>query len=495
MNVFGFNITRKGDEEKDIPSVVTPINDDGALVVDHSVAAGGLFTYGVDMEGVIKNENELIRRYREIAIYPEVDFAIEDICNETIVADQDEKIVSLNLDDLKISDSIKTKFEDCFQEVLDLLDFNKIGHDIFRQWYVDGRMYYHIMFGENTKNGIGELRLVDPQKIKKIKNIKREKLPTGVEIIKEIEEYYIYNDRGISESSVQGIKLTLDSIVYVPSGLMDTSSGISIGFLQKAVKPTNQLKMMEDALVIYRLSRAPERRIFYIDVGSMPKIKAEQYVQDMMNKFRNKLVYDAKTGEVGDGKKHLSMMEDFWMPRRDGGKGTEITTLSGAQNLGQIEDVQFFLNKLYRSLNVPIGRLQPEQGFSLGRSNEISRDEIRFSKFIDRLRLKFSNLFLDVLRVQLIAKGIISSEDWTDIKQKIKFDFGRDNHFTELKETEILNNRFQTILQMQPFIGTFMSRKTIMKKVLRMTDQELEDEKKQMKEEEKEFPPIPPEEQ
>lgn len=489
FNVFGFEIKKKSNEETEIPSVVTPINDDGALIVDQSITAGGLFTYGVDMEGIVKNENELIRRYREIAVYPEVDFAIEDICNEAIVGDQDQKIVTLNLEDLKVSDPTKKKITDNFEIILGLLDFNKIGHDIFRQWYVDGRLYYHIMFDKNTKAGIGELRLVDPQKIKKIKNIKREKLSNGVEIIKEIEEYYIYNDRGITDAAIQGIKLTMDSVVHVNSGLMDTSSGISIGFLQKAVKPTNQLKMMEDALVIYRLSRAPERRVFYIDVGSMPKMKAEQYVQDMMNKFRNKLVYDAKTGEVGDGKRHLGMMEDFWMPRRDGGKGTEITTLAGGQNLGQIDDVQFFLDKLYRSLNVPIGRLNPEQGFSLGRSNEISRDEIRFSKFIDRLRLKFSNLFLDILRVQLISTGVISSDEWEDIKQKIKFDFGRDNHFTELKETEILNNRLQSLAQIQPFIGSFMSRQTVMRKILRMTDDEIKEELILIEKENQENPP------
>lgn len=488
LQLFGFEIKKKSNEETEIPSVVTPINDDGALIVDQSITAGGLFTYGVDMEGIVKNENELIRRYREIAVYPEVDFAIEDICNEAIVGDQDQKIVTLNLEDLKVSDPTKKKITDNFEIILGLLDFNKIGHDIFRQWYVDGRLYYHMMFDKNTKAGIGELRLVDPQKIKKIKNIKREKLSNGVEIIKEIEEYYIYNDRGITDAAIQGIKLTMDSVVHVNSGLMDTSSGISIGFLQKAVKPTNQLKMMEDALVIYRLSRAPERRVFYIDVGSMPKMKAEQYVQDMMNKFRNKLVYDAKTGEVGDGKRHLGMMEDFWMPRRDGGKGTEITTLAGGQNLGQIDDVQFFLDKLYRSLNVPIGRLNPEQGFSLGRSNEISRDEIRFSKFIDRLRLKFSNLFLDILRVQLISTGVIRSDEWEDIKQKIKFDFGRDNHFTELKETEILNNRLQSLAQVQPFIGSFMSRQTVMRKILRMTDDEIKEELILIKKENQENP-------
>lgn len=493
FDVFGFTIKRKNNETQEkeqIPSPVSPINDDGSIVVDTSVNAGGLYTYGIDMEGVVKNENEIVRRYREIAVYPEVDFAINDICDEAIVSDQEEKIVSLNLDELKISDSIKKKFEDSFDEVLSLLDFNQLGHDIFRQWYVDGKIFYHILFKDNNiKNGIDEVRLIDPNKIKKVKKINRERQKNGVEIIKSIEEYYIYNDRGIHEGNLQGIKLTLDSVVYVPSGLLDASSGLTIGFLQKAVKPTNQLKMMEDALVIYRMSRAPERRIFYIDVGSMPKIKAEQYVQDMMNKFRNKLVYDAQTGEMGDGKRHLSMMEDFWMPRRDNGKGTEITTLAGGQNLGQIEDVQFFLNKLYRSLNVPITRLQPEAGFSLGRSNEVSRDEIRFSKFIDRLRSKFSNLFLDLLKIQLIAKGVIKEEEWKDIKQKIKFDFSRDNHFTELKEAEILVNRLNALNTVAPYIGTYFSKKWAQKKVLRLTDQEIDEMQKEM---DAEPPPTPP---
>lgn len=486
FNVFGYEIKRRKHEEKDFPTVVTPINDDGALVVDQSVNAGGLYTYGVDMDGVVKNDNELIRRYREISIFPEVDFAIEDICNEAIVGDQDEKIVTLNLSELKISDSLKAKFEENFEEILGLLDFNKLGHDIFRQWYVDGRLYYHVMFGDVTTNGLVELRLVDPQKIKKIKNIIRERQQNGVEVIKKIEEYYVYNDRGITEASVQGIKMTLDSIVYVSSGRLDASSGLQIGYLQKAIKPTNQLKMMEDSLVIYRLARAPERRIFYIDVGTMPKIKAEQYVKDIMEKFRNKMTYDAKTGEISNGKNFMSVLDDFWMPRREGGKGTEITTLGGGATLGQIDDIIFFRDKLYRSLNVPVGRLNPDQGFNLGRTSEISRDEIRFSKFIDRLRLKFSNLFLDILRIQLISKHILTEEEWKAIKQKIKFDYGRDNYFTELKEAEILNNRYQSLAQIQPFIGEFISKKTVMKNVLRMSDEEIAEEKKQLELEAKE---------
>lgn len=926
MDFFGFEFKKKAKDDQPLPSVVSPPTADGSIVVDSPynglANAGGYFSYGVDLEGVVKNDNELIRRYREISLFPEVDFAINDICNEAIVSDQEEKIVSLNLDELKTSDQIKKKMSDCFDEVLSLLDFNNVGAERFRQWYVDGKIYYHIMFKDNSpRNGISEIRLIDPLKIKKIKNIKREKLPTGVEVIKGIEEYYIYNDKGIHESSMNGIKLTLDSVVEVTSGLIDGASGSILSYLQKTIKPANQLKMMEDALVIYRMSRAPERRIFYIDVGSMPKIKAEQYVEDMMKKFRNKLVYDAKTGELTDSKKHLclamdtkvplldgrtltlseiekeykdkelwayscdpmtgkftpglitwagvsnpnakvmritldngetitctpehrfpvwnkglvaaselavgesmipyyertatigrkgeegkistkgkdyhqifsndkqkwvythrevsewkdsngienefifkeeyaaqglyvvhhkdinrfnnspdnltrmnskdhiawhrssgsksgkvggkkcyemgtgvhnkshpdyfawhqkagriggrissdigvsqqsyaygreifaefmkdesynswfrnqqrkgwtiekrniasqhavrnnlskrgndvqkeqwkteerkskfknmylteysesmfsivdlsakqklsaekvskllttpelitefkelnkdkcisnkqksyeefnrsdvdritkqfsnfksyqelkesivyrnhkiskieyleermdtgcltidgneiyhnhhtfalaagiytenSMMEDFWMPRRDSGKGTEITTLPGGQNLGQIDDIQYFLNKLYRSLNVPITRLQPETGFTIGRSNEISREEVRFSKFIDKLRSKFSNLFLDILKIQLITKGIVDVNDWKDISQKIKFDYSRDNFFTELKETEILNNRLQALTQVDPYIGKYFSRKTVLKKILRMTDEEI----------------------
>jgi hypothetical protein len=473
FQVFGFELKRK--EEKQLPSVVTPSNEDGAIVIDHSVSAGGLFSYGVDMEGVVKTENELVRRYREISFFPEVDFAIEDICNEAVVIDQEGATISLQLDELKLSEPIKKKFNEAFEEVLALLDFNNRGHDIFRQWYVDGRIFYHLMFRDkDIKKGIEEVRLIDPQKIKKIKKIERERTDKGVEVVKRIDEYFIYNDRGIHEGNLQGIKLTNDSVVHVTSGLLDPSTNSTIGYLQKAVKPTNQLKMIEDAVVIYRLSRAPERRIFYIDVGSMPKIKAEQYVQDMMNKFKNKLVYDAKTGELADSKKHISMMEDFWMPRRDGGKGTEITTLPGAQNLGQLEDVDYFLNKLYRSLNVPISRLKSDTGFSLGRTNEISRDEVRFSKFIDRVRSKFSQLFVDILKIQLIAKGVIKEEEWEDIKQKIKFVYAKDNHFAELKETEIIANRIQNLAQADMLVGRYISKKWVQKKILRLTDEEID---------------------
>lgn len=486
MDIFGFELKRKKDD-KQIPSVVSPKIEDGSLIIDTSVSAGGHFSYGVDLEGVVKNENELVRRYREISIFPEVDSAIEDIVNEAIVSNDDEKIVQLQLDDLKVSDGIKKKITDSFEEILNLMDFNNKGHDIFRQWYVDGKMFYHLMFKDNDiKKGITEVRLIEPQKIKKIKKIHRERNSGGVEIVKKIEEFYIYNDKGISEGNLQGTRLTKDSVIMCTSGLVDGSSGNVLGHLHKAIKPTNQLKMLEDAVVIYRLSRAPERRIFYIDVGSMSKVKAEQYVADMMNKFKNKLVYDAKTGELADTKKHLSMMEDFWMPRRDGGKGTEITTLPSGQNLGELADIEYFLNKLYRSLNVPVSRMKSDTGFSLGRSNEISRDEIKFSKFISRVRSKFSGLFLDMLKIQLIAKGIVDETNWEEIRQFIRFDFNKDNHFAELKDTDILNNRLAVLAQVDPLVGKYFSKKWVQKKVLRMTDEDIKEIDKEIKEEEPE---------
>jgi hypothetical protein len=428
----------------------------------------------MELETRIKSENDLIRRYREVAQYADCDSAIEDIINEAIVAEEDKSPVDLNLDGLKVSSGMKTKIIDEFKRVLTLLNFDEKGHDLFRSWYVDGRVYFHILVDEsNPKNGIVELRPIDPRKIRKIKNITKEKNDRGVEIVKNIDEYYLYNDKGITETTVTGVKLPLDSVVYVSSGVVDANTGMALGYLHKAIKLVNQLKMMEDALVIYRISRAPERRIFYVDVGNLPKIKAEQYVNDLMNKFRNKIVYDASTGEVRDDRKHMSMMEDFWMPRREGGKGTEITTLPGGQTLGQIEDIEFFQQKLLQALNVPIGRLKGESGFSLGRASEITRDEIKFNKFVQRIRKKFSGLFLDTLRVQLILKGIINPEDWDDVKNSIRFKFQRDNYFAELKENEILQGRLNTLQSIDPYVGKYYSAEWVKKNVLQMTDEEI----------------------
>jgi len=475
MDIFGFEIKKK-QPKRPGGDVVTPSVDDGSTLVTSLGGAAAYYGMTVDLEGVIKNENDLIRRYREVSQYGDCDNAVEDIVNEAIVANSDESPVEIVLDDIKVSESIKNKIRDEHENILKLYKFNSKGHDIFRSWYVDGRLYYHILLDEtNIANGIQELRYVDPRKIRRIKNIKKGKNDKGIDVVKAIEEYYIYNDKGINENTSQGVKLSLDSVIYCPSGLVDQNSGSMLGHLHKAIKPVNQLKMIEDALVIYRVSRAPERRIFYIDVGNLPKLKAEQYVNDIMNKYRNKVVYDAATGEVRDDRKHLSMMEDFWMPRREGGKGTEITTLSGGQNLGQIEDIQYFQNKLYQSLNVPVSRMKPDQNFSLGRTNEITRDEIKFNKFIERLRRKFSVLLAEALRVQLIAKNIINPEEWPELIQDIRYDFQEDNHFAELKESEIINNRIEILNRIQPYVGLYYSINYVRRHILKQSDDDIKD--------------------
>ena len=470
MQLFGFEI-RKKDIQKEQGSVVSPTSEDGSTVVASASAYYGMV---MDIEGIVKNENDLIRRYREVAQYADTDAAIEDIVNEAIISEDGS--IKLDLDKVKLSDAIKKKMQDEFQNVLHLLRFSDRGHDIFRSWYIDGRVYYHIILDENNpKAGIAELRYVDPRKIRRIKNIEKSKNAKGVEINKVVDEYYLYNDKGITEQTTQGVKLTLDSVIHAPSGLVDANTGMMLSNLHKAIKPVNQLKMIEDAVVIYRISRAPERRVFYIDVGNLPKLKAEQYVNDIMNKFRNKVVYDATTGEVRDDRKHLSMMEDFWMPRREGGKGTEITTLPGGQNLGDIQDIQYFQQKLYQALNVPLSRLQQQQGFSLGRSTEITRDEIKFSKFIARLRKRFNALFYEALRVQLIAKNIIRPEEWDDLRKAMTFVYDLDNHFTELKDNEILMQRIQMLQQMEQYVGKYYSASWVKKNVLQLTDDEIKE--------------------
>jgi hypothetical protein len=471
--LFGFEISRK--KAKELPSVVAPIADDGSTVTS-SVNAGAYYSLVVDLEGIVKNENDLIRRYREVAQYPDCDTAIDDIVNEAIVVEEDSEAVKLVTDDVNVSDNIKKKIREEFDEVLNLLRFNEKGHDIFRQWYIDGRLNYHILIDEkNPRNGIQELRPIDPRKIRRIKNVKKEKNPKGVEVVVSVDEYYIYNDKGITEQTTQGVRLTLDSVLYCGSGMVDLNTGMMLSYLHKAIKPVNQLKMIEDAVVIYRISRAPERRIFYVDVGNLPKVKAEQYVNDLMNRYKNKIVYDANTGEVRDDRKHLSMLEDFWMPRREGGKGTEITTLPGGQNLGDIQDIQYFQTKLYQALNVPTSRLQSDTGFTLGRSTEISRDELKFQKYIARLRKKFSGLFNDALKIQLIAKGVINEVDWDLIKKDIRYDFMKDNAFAELKDSELLTQRLQALQMIEPYIGKFYSVDWVKKNVLRMSEEQIED--------------------
>lgn len=472
MQFFGFEIKRK--KEDQLQSVVNPTVEDGSTLV---ASSAGYYAQTLNMDTVIQSDTDLIKKYREIAGFVEVDRAVEDIINEAIILDTNEKAVQLNLDDLKVSDNVKKKFREEFDNVLGLLGFHVKGHDIFRTWYVDGRIHYQVLLDpENVQNGIKELRFVDALKIRKVKEVIKERdRSTGTDIIKKTQEYYIYNEKGIISSTQQGVRLSPDSVVACTSGIVDLGKNMVLSHLHKAIKPTNQLKMLEDSIVIYRVSRAPERRIFYIDVGNLPKIKAEQYIRDIMNKYRNKLVYDASTGEIKDDRKHMSMLEDFWMPRREGGKGTEITTLQAGQNLGQMDDVEYFKKKLYQALNVPMTRMSDDGGggFNLGKSSEISRDEVKFSKFIDRLRIRFSQLFLNIMRVQLVVKGIIREEEWEELAAKIRFDYNKDNYYEELKENEIINGRVAMLTQMDPFVGKYYSREYIQAKILRLNEEEM----------------------
>ena len=472
--LFGFSITRKGAQDSgDTFTVPTP--DDGSI----EVAGGGFFSSVLDTDGRERTELDLIRRYRDIAQQPECDSAVEDIVNESITSDEFSQSVMVTLDRLPYPEKIKRLIRKEFDSVLSLLEFEQKGHDIFRRWYVDGRIFFHkVIDPKNPKKGVTSLRYIDATKIRKVREVKKEKdQATGVDKIKKIEEYYIYNEKGLHSAGYggaqQGIRIADDAITYCPSGVIDQNSGKVLSYLHKAIKPVNQLRMIEDALVIYRISRAPERRIFYIDVGNLPKIKAEQYLKDVLNRYRNKLVYDASTGEIRDDRNHMSMLEDFWLPRREGGRGTEITTLPGGSNLGEIDDIQYFQKKLYRSLNVPISRLESESSFSLGRSTDITRDELKFTKFIQKLRKKFVHLFTDVLKTQLLLKGVISLEDWDIMKEHIQYDFLKDGHFAELKEAELLNDRISTLQNIESYIGTFFSKEYVLKHVLRMNDAEI----------------------
>lgn len=501
MELFGFEISRKQEEKEQAvkQSFVAPDRDDGATVV----AEGGYYGQYVDIEGTkARDDVDLIKKYREAAFYPECDAAITDIVNEAIVTDDEKQPVDICTDDLPYNDKIKKLIKDEFDNVIKLLNFNSLSHDIFRKWYVDGRIYYHVIIDEkNPKAGIVELRPVDAIKLRKVRQVLEDKDPrTGAKLVKGFNEFYIYQDTIIgsgagtggtgSSRSTQGLKIAKDSIIYVPSGLIDSTSKKMVSYLFKALKPVNQLRMMEDSLVIYRMARAPERRIFYIDVGNLPKGKAEAYLRDIMARYKNKIVYDASTGEIRDDRKHMAMLEDFWLPRREGGKGTEISTLPGGENLGQIEDIIYFQKKLYRSLNVPMSRMETETGFSLGRSNEISRDELKFSKFVQRLRRKFSDLFLQVLRTQLLLKGVISREDWEQMKENIKVDFRKDNYFSELKEAEMLRERMQTLQLIDPFVGRYYSAMWVRKNILQQSDEEIEEINAEM---EAEAPPPMPE--
>jgi len=490
--LFGFSIE---DTEPLSPGAVSPIppnNEDGS---DH-YASSGFFGSYVDLEGVYKTEFELIKRYREMALHPEVDSAIEDIVNEAVVSDSNDSPVEIELSNLNASDGIKTKIRKEFKYILDLLDFDKKAHEIYRNWYVDGRIYYHkIIDLKNPQEGIQELRYIDAMKMRYVRQEKKKPGDKAIQIrqlnnlqrdnpldysFPELEEYFIYNPKvqfptaNPSQSGQgKGIKMTKDSVVYCTSGLVDRNKGNTLSYLHKAIKSLNQLRMIEDSLVIYRLSRAPERRIFYIDVGNLPKVKAEQYLRDVMMRYRNKLVYNADTGEIRDDKKYMAMLEDFWLPRREGGRGTEISTLPGGQNLGEITDIEYFKKKLYRSLNVPPSRMDGEGGFNLGRSSEILRDELKFTKFVGRLRKRFSNMFNDMLKTQLILKNIITPEDWERMSEHIQYDFLYDNHFSELKETELMNERLALLQTAEPYVGKYFSQDYVRRQILRQTDMEI----------------------
>ena len=488
--LFGFSI----DSDQKPPSVMSPVpqtNEDG---VDHYIASGFYGQY-VDIEGVYRTEHDLIKRYREMALHPECDGAIEDVVNEAIVSDLYDSPVEIELSNLNASDGLKKKIREEFKYLKEILDFDRKAHEIFRNWYVDGRVYYlKVIDVKNPQAGIQDLRYIDPMKIKYVRQEKKKdprmdiripgiisKTQADVGLEPQIEEYFVYTPKSsLGKGSFAGgngkkdsVKIAKDSVVYCSSGLVDRNKGTVLSYLHKAIKSLNQLRMIEDSLVIYRLSRAPERRIFYIDVGNLPKVKAEQYLKEVMSRYRNKLAYDANTGEVRDDRKFMSMMEDFWLPRREGGRGTEITTLPGGQNLGELSDIEYFQKKLYRSLGVPVSRIAADGGFNLGRSSEILRDELKFAKFVGRLRKRFSQMFNDMLRTQLILKNVVTPEDWEVMADHIQYDFLYDNQFAELKESEMLQGRLSNLATIEPYIGKYYSTEYVRKKVLRQTDSEI----------------------
>ena len=472
--LFGFKIERIKQPTSDPrQNIVPPQADDGT----QTVPAGGFFASYGGFDAGARNELDLIRRYREIALHPECDMAVEDIINEVIVSDERDSSVSISLDKLGISDNIKAKIRDEFDEILSLLNFDEKGHDIFKRWYIDGRIYFHkVIDPASPRKGITELRYIDPRKIKKIREISkhRDVKRKGIEVIEETAEWFVYNERGIQgPTSNVGVKIAADTITYCTSGVIDQNKNLVLSHLHKAIKPVNQLRMIEDAVVIYRIVRAPERRIFYVDVGNLPKVKAEAYLRDVMARYRNKLVYDASTGEIRDDRKHMSMLEDFWLPRREGAKGTEVSTLAGGQNLGEISDVQYFQKKLYKALNVPISRMESENGFNLGKAAEITRDEVKFTKFVQRLRKRFTQVFNDILKTQLVLKGIIVIEDWAKIKEHIQYSFLKDGYFAELKNAELLRERIALANEITPYVGKYYSLEYVRKNVLRQSDEDI----------------------
>ena len=479
FKLFGYKIGKEEAESEQIKSFVPSVDEDGSV----PISGGGIYGTYMDLEGQIRSDSDLIKKYREMALQPECDAAIEDIVNESLVFDDSDYPVQVILDKLEQPESIKSKIRDEFYYVMKLLDFNNQGYDIFRRWYIDGRLYYHMMIDEkNPRQGLKEVRYIDPRKIRKVREAKRaqKNLATGnLNPVTSFNEYFMYSDKGFAKDGNQGIKIAADSVSYTHSGLTDKDGKVIISHLHKAIKPLNQLRMLEDATVIYRIARAPERRIFYIDVGNLPKMKAEQYLREIMQKYKNKLVYDATTGEIRDDRRYQTMLEDFWLPRREGGKGTEITTLQGGQNLGEIEDVLYFQKKMFKSLNVPVSRLESDNGFSLGRASEITRDELKFGKFISRLRLRFSHLFDKLLETQLLLKGVCTRKEWEQMREEISYDFQSDAHFTELKNVEIMKERLSILSDIDNYVGKYFSVAHIRKHIL----QQSEDDIKQMNEE------------
>ena len=493
IKLFGFTLGKKDIVQVEKPeqasfALPTEAIDDGAVTITQNAHYG---TY-VDLDGAVRNEIELITRYREMSNHPECDMAIDEIVNEAISHTENGEVLKIVLDNLKQPETIKKKIIEEFNNIQKMLNFSNLADDLFKRWYIDGRIYYHVIVNEkDPKQGIQELRYIDPRKIRKVREVQKERDPkTGANIIKSLAEYYVYNDRGtttqtFSANVTQGLRIAPEAIINVNSGLMDAKNVFVISYLHKAIKALNQLRMIEDAVVIYRISRAPERRIFYIDVGNLPKGKAEQYIRSIMIQYRNKLVYDASTGEIRDERKHLSMLEDFWLPRREGGKGTEITTLPGGQNLGEMEDVKYFQKKLLNALNVPVSRLEPNDGgvMGLGRTTEVTRDEVKFAKFVNRLRNKFSQIFDHALRIQLVLKGVCTSEEWEEFREEIYYDFIKDNNFTEMRDAELLRERVNTATMLDPFIGRYYSAAWVRKNVLQMTDEEIEQMEKEIEEE------------
>lgn len=493
-NLFGFEIRRKNQEaeQANAPSFVTETQDDGALVV----AAGGMYGTFVDLEGSAKTEAELINKYRQMAMHPEVENAIDDVVNEAIVSEEDE-IVKIDLDKVEQPDNVKKAISQEFKNVIELLNFNNQAYDLFKRWYIDGRLYYHAVIDvTKPQEGIQELRYIDPRKIRKVKEVRRRKDPKTSVVVPEIaKEFFMYSEKGFSSNvgtsnpnsatAQGGVKIAKDSVVHVTSGLMDVNNTLVLSYLHKAIKALNQLRTLEDATVIYRVSRAPERRIFYIDVGNLPKMKAEQYLRDMMTKYKNRVVYDSASGEIRDDRKFMTMLEDYWLPRREGGRGTEITTLPGGQNLGELSDVEYFQKKLYEALGVPTSRLASEGGFNIGRSSEITRDEVKFSKFINRMRLKFSSLFLKCLEKQLILKGIMTMDEWKSMVQNVKFDYTNDNFYAELKDTEMMKERIGILTELDPYVGKYYSHTYVRRHILKQTEEEIKDMDAEIEEESK----------